>query len=186
MPLNKISPKRQLANRSNAQRSTGPRSEGGKRIASQNAVRHRLSVPLSAAVLTPLRAEVASLLVESGIPVENVDDLAEKIIEFERNMGVFRQIEGYRLAGQQDARPTDAGRFPERSAQKNMAFASLTETKWGESDKMMPRQEYKALQQAAKFLLKQDGKRTRQTTIDLDRYRRRAGNQLIKALRRVE
>lgn len=186
MPLNNISPKRQLANRSNAQRSTGPRSEGGKRIASQNAVRHRLSVPLSVAVLTPLRAQVASLLVESGIPVENVDDLAEKIIEFERNMAVFRQMEGHRLAGQQNAHPADFGGFPERSAQNNMALASLTETKWGESGKMMPRQEYKALQQAAKFLLKQDGKRNRQTTIDLDRYLRRAGNQLVKALRRVE
>jgi hypothetical protein len=186
MPLNNISLKRQLANRSNAQRSTGPKSEGGKRIASQNAVRHRLSVPLSAAVLTPLREEVASLLIESGIPSENVDDLAEKIIEFERNMAVFRQIEGNRLAGQQEGHPADVGGFPERSAQKNIAFASLAETKWGESDKMMHRLEYKALQQAAKFLLKQDGKRNRQTAIDLDRYLRRAGNQLIKALCRAE
>ena len=186
MPSNNMNPKRQQANRNNAQRSTGPRSDRGKRIASQNAVRHRLSVPLAEPVLAPLRAEVAGLLAVSGIPPENVDDLAERIIEFERNMALFRQVEGMRLADRQVAHAAADGGFPEESAQKNLALASLAETGWRESDKTMPGRDYKALQQAARFLLRQDERRNRQTAIDLDRYLRRAGNQLIKALRRVE
>lgn len=97
-PSNPPSLRRLSANRANAQLATGPKSLAGKRVASQNAVRHRLSVPLPADVLAPLRTQVAGLLLESGLESAGADDLADKIIEFERNMAVFRQAEGQRLA----------------------------------------------------------------------------------------
>ena len=90
--------KRLSANRANAKLATGPKSLAGKRVASQNAIRHRLSVPLPADVLAPLQAQVAGLLLDSGLAAASADDLAGKIIEFERNMAVFRQAEGQRLA----------------------------------------------------------------------------------------
>ena len=73
------------ANRRNALKSTGPRSDLGKKRASVNARCHGLSVPLPPAVLAPLQNQVADLMAADGIEREAALDLAEKIIEWERN-----------------------------------------------------------------------------------------------------
>lgn len=172
------SPRRWAANRRNARASTGPKSTAGKRAASQNAVRHRLSVPLPASLLDPLRDEVAGLLLVSALPREQVDDLAEKIIEFERNMAVFRRAEaewlgkpGQGTASLEDGMPPEP---PQRAAP-----AGQTRRMWRGA------KEFQALQRSLQALARLEARRQRDTVIALARYLRRARQQLLKALRNI-
>jgi hypothetical protein len=69
------------ANRANAQRSTGPRSAAGKASSRRNAVKHGLSVPVSA--LPDLAHEVAQLAqqIASGSESPLVQDAATRVAE---------------------------------------------------------------------------------------------------------
>ena len=62
----KISTKRRAANRANAQRSTGPRSDAGKRKASGNAYRHGLSIPIHFEGEMPARYEAIAAALAAG------------------------------------------------------------------------------------------------------------------------
>ena len=76
------SPKREAANRANAQRSTGPRTAAGKSRSRRNAFRHGLAVPTAA--LPELAATVAALaqtLVGSGSPALEVHEAATRLAE---------------------------------------------------------------------------------------------------------
>lgn len=187
MPSKPISPRRRLANRRNAERATGPRSEAGKRIASQNAVRHRLSVPLPGDILGPLRAEVAALLMQSDVPAEAAEDLAEKIIEFERNMAALRQAEADRLAGR--AGPSravlTAGGFGS-SPPVSDEIGALVKNANASGAQVFTDPDDRDLLKFAGQLLRLDARRQRNATLAFERYLRRARNQLIKALRRIE
>ena len=85
-----VSPKKRAANRRNALKSTGPKSGPGRRVSAQNATRHGLSVPLPQHLIDPLQAELAQLITSDGIPLETARDLAQKIIDYERNMAYLR------------------------------------------------------------------------------------------------
>lgn len=143
------------ANQANAQLATGPKTLTGKHKASQNAVRHRLSVPLADAVMAPLQAKVASALIASSLATGSADALAEKIIEFERNMALFRQVEGQKLAGQ------PATHYPVTPIPEVYLTNAFL------------------VKNHAKRKLQQE----HIARIDFDRYLRRARNQLIKGLR---
>lgn len=59
-PSEMTSPKQRAANKANALKATGPKSDGGKRRASVNATKHKLSLPIDArAFEAALRAIVA-------------------------------------------------------------------------------------------------------------------------------
>lgn len=75
------SPRKMVANRANAQRSTGPRSAAGKASSRGNAVKHGLSVPVSA--LPDLVQEVAQLAQQIAAESENllVRDAATRVAE---------------------------------------------------------------------------------------------------------
>lgn len=182
MPLKPTNPRRRQANQRNAQRSTGPRTATGKLIAAQNAVRHRLSVPLPAALLDPLRAQVAALLRASAVPEDQAEDLAVKIIEFERTMAAFRAAEGARMCGLPDLPEAtlNAGGWRRLfSPVEGAALAALAQA---------PRPadpEDRALQSPARFVMAFDARNRRRAATAYDRYLRRARNQFIKALRRL-
>jgi len=57
-----VSPKQRAANRANAMRSTGPRSEEGKFHAKLNATKHGLSLPVDERVFADLIQEISSLI----------------------------------------------------------------------------------------------------------------------------
>jgi len=79
------SPKQKAANRLNAIKSTGPRTLEGTRKASLNAVKHRLSLPVSEQIYGKEIADVASLVRDECISDHQAKELAKRIIDYERN-----------------------------------------------------------------------------------------------------
>ena len=79
------SPKQKAANRLNAIKSTGPRTLEGTRKASLNAVKHRLSLPVSEQLYGKEIADVASLVRDECISDHQAKELAKRIIDYERN-----------------------------------------------------------------------------------------------------
>jgi hypothetical protein len=80
------SPRKRLANKANASKSTGPKTEAGMRAASLNATTHGLSVATDPDSLDPTAERVASLIASGGIDQAMARDLAAKIIDYERCM----------------------------------------------------------------------------------------------------
>ena len=79
------SPKQKAANRLNAIKSTGPRTQEGTRKASLNAVKHRLSLPVSGLNFGQEIADVAALVREECTCDSQARELAKRIIDYERN-----------------------------------------------------------------------------------------------------
>jgi hypothetical protein len=79
------STKQKAANRLNAIKSTGPRTAEGTRKASLNAVKHRLSLPVSEQLYGKEIAEVAALVRDECISDHQAKELAKRIIDYERN-----------------------------------------------------------------------------------------------------
>ena len=80
------SPRKRLANKANASKSTGPKTADGMRAASLNATTHGLSVATDPDSLDPTAERVASLIASGGIDQAMARDLAAKIIDYERCM----------------------------------------------------------------------------------------------------
>jgi len=79
------SPKQKAANRLNAIKSTGPRTTEGIRSASLNAVKHRLSLPVSELNFGEEIAAVAALVRDECVSDHQAKELAKRIIDYERN-----------------------------------------------------------------------------------------------------
>ena len=86
------------ANRANAKRSSGPKSERGKRAVALNAIKHGLSIPLSSALGQPdgqdhpaLQA-IAELIAPECTSPETARHIALTILEFERNETAQREF----------------------------------------------------------------------------------------------
>jgi hypothetical protein len=102
-----MSARKAAANRANATRSTGPRTAAGKARASQNAVRHGLSVP----VLTDpeLNAEVAALArrLGDGEVCHLVVGVAEAQVSLRRVHGMRRALLARMMATDPSLRPSN-------------------------------------------------------------------------------
>ena len=79
------SPKQKAANRLNAIKSSGPRTQEGTRKASLNAVKHRLSLPVSELNFSQEIADVAALVRDECTSDYQAKELAKRIIDYERN-----------------------------------------------------------------------------------------------------
>jgi hypothetical protein len=86
------------ANRANAKRSSGPRSDRGKRAAALNAIKHGLSMPLSSALGQPdgqnhpALQTIAELIAPDCTSPETARHIAWTILEFERNETAQREF----------------------------------------------------------------------------------------------
>lgn len=79
------SAKQKAANRANAIKSTGPQTAEGLRRASLNAVKHRLSLPVSELNFPNEIAHIASLVRPECQSQEQAIEIAKRIIDYERN-----------------------------------------------------------------------------------------------------
>ena len=88
----RVSLRKRAANRRNALKSTGPKTTSGRRVSSQNAVRHGLSVPPPPQLVDPVQQQLVELIVSDGFEYEIANDLAGKIIDYERNLLYLKEI----------------------------------------------------------------------------------------------
>ena len=79
------SAKQRAANRANSLKSTGPQSGDGKRRASLNAAKHRLSLPVDEKIFDKEIAEISRLVRADCRNDAQAVELAKRIIDFERN-----------------------------------------------------------------------------------------------------
>jgi len=79
------SAKKRAANRANALKSTGPQSRDGKRRASLNAAKHRLSLPVDENLFNKEITEISRLVRADCSNEAQAVELAKRIIDFERN-----------------------------------------------------------------------------------------------------
>lgn len=79
------SPKQRAANKANALKSTGPRSDQGKARSRINATKHALSLPVDETVFSNEIKSVASLIRGDCDSDFQAHELAKRIIDYERN-----------------------------------------------------------------------------------------------------
>lgn len=80
------------ANRRNALRSTGPKSLAGKRRASTNARLHGLAGAGELSTVDPLLGQLSSLVAQDGMDPVRAQEIALKIISYERNQAYQREL----------------------------------------------------------------------------------------------
>lgn len=83
-----ISLEKLLANRNNAQRSTGPKSKAGKQRVANNALSHGLSVKCEHDE-NPIYQSLLSMLVDEGYEGDTVQEIALALAEYRRVMDAY-------------------------------------------------------------------------------------------------
>jgi hypothetical protein len=85
-----ISLEKLLANRNNAQRSTGPKSKAGKQRVANNALSHGLSVKCEHDE-NPIYQSLLSMLVDEGYEGDTAQEIALALAEYRRVMDAYYQ-----------------------------------------------------------------------------------------------
>jgi hypothetical protein len=186
------SPKQRAANKANALKSTGPKSDQGKVRSRINATKHALSLPVDETVFSIEIKSVASLIRSDCDSDFQAQELAKRIIDYERNEAF--------LISQRDVDPNAEVRAwamdPHRFAlyglvqqHENKERVPVTFTTPNKNPKGKERTEEKKF--IEDFLKLQDkvllGKaKTEQAKLtNSQRYQKRAINQLVKGVRAV-
>lgn len=184
------------ANRSNAKRSSGPRSERGKRVVALNAIKHSLSMPLSSALGQlygqdhPALQTIAELIAPECTSPGMARHIASTILDFERNETAQREFFISCCAPQQrlpaGAELVDAvrQRYPEYDMlqeliDEELQFKSRPDRRWiAKGMKVMQKMQLEFIR-AHQQEQTEAWKRWEAS----HRYLKRASNQLVKALR---
>jgi len=174
------------ANRRNALKSTGPRTQTGKRRASLNAVSHGLSAPADPAWREGKVSAIEVALQGEQLPDADARRVAEAIFEFERNIAHQREIFATRNAHPDETTGIGNPLETESSLSDEIDEMLMIDERHGgpgederawliEAQTFMGRQQ--RLQHAR---AKRDAM---EEIVRADRYKRRAANQLVKALK---
>ena len=177
--------KQRAANRRNALRSTGPRTQDGQRRASINALKHGLTAPIEATPWASALGDVEDLLVAEGMAAAERHELARRIVEYERNTAFQRQL----FLGQVVS-PAPANGVSVQMQEDLQELADLIEFAGGDDDpatlRFFESQSRKIIKLHERIAARQRRVATREAAEALksaDRYHRRAANQLIKQLK---
>jgi len=183
------SPKQKAANRLNAIKSTGPRTQEGIRSASLNAVKHRLSLPVTEQFFGEEITAVTELVRAECVSDHQAKELAKRIIDFERNEQFLRDFNTDEVEAELKAWMFCAPRFELiqlAKAHENKQKAWITFTTSNKKPKGKARiEEMKFIEG---FMRIQDKtlvgniKREKNKQSAVIRYQKRATNQLVKAV----
>jgi hypothetical protein len=186
------SPKQQAANRLNAIKSTGPRTQEGIRSASLNSVKHRLSLPVTEQFFGEEIEAVTALVRAECVSEHQAKELAKRIIDYERNEQFFREFNTDEAQAELKAWMYCAPRFELiqlAKAHENKQKAWVTFTTPNKKPK--GRERVQELQFIKGFVRIQDkallgnlaNEKSKQSAAI--RYQKRAVNQLVKAVNHV-
>jgi hypothetical protein len=178
------------ANRRNALRSSGPKTERGKRAAAINAVRHGLSAPLH---LDEHRHSIEALV---GLMVGECggeaapQDLAIKILDYERNEAQQRRQLQVWLQPQEPALQGDALVEATRRAmpeydllQDFVEAAAFSGERVAKQDGVQAARLQRQMERAILSEQSRANERVQRDASSALRYLRRSTNQLVKAIR---
>ncbi len=177
------SPRQRAANRANAVRSTGPKSHQGKIKASLNATKHELTKPIDASPWGKFLDSISDLLVAEGLEQGQAQDVAKKILDYERNVEYQRKrfvdlLEGAPLYEDPPEIFADlwvADRLDRGAKNKNPLF-----------EEKLDKEITKFIRKVAEGRLRQARNEAIKTLRNADRHLRRSALQLSKALRSSE
>ena len=186
------SPKQRAANRANALKSTGPKSELGRRRAAVNATQHGLSLPIDTSIYKKEIAAVIRLIRDECDSDDQATELAKRIVDFERNEAYLMKLGDASPMDELKAWTISSPRLQLNhliQTHRNKERASITFTTPNKKPKGKERtEEIKFIQD---FIKLQDkvliGKvRSNERMLDSSvRYQKRAINQLVKGVRLV-
>jgi hypothetical protein len=180
------SPRQNLTNRANAQRSTGPRTVAGQRRSAQNARAHGLSVPLDLHAMEAKVQQIARLIEAEGATDVQARELAVKIMDFERNERHERECYARDFLGMEvgwlgpDEKPRRERVERQRHFRGRLANPLYTGMRRLSQDQ---RDQYNAVVRGMLFLVRLHARWDQHKVQIALRYYKRAGNQLTKALR---
>ena len=183
------SPKKRLSSRANSLKSTGPRTQAGRRRSSVNALRHGLSVP-SLGSADPLHLRLVAILSGEVADVGHARWVASAMLDYERNLHYQRELYLERFAPPGSMAPMAAGAGIE--AQLGQEFEAMQDV-LEHLHFVNGRHDLRDLVYVARFKLKAQARFSRtlarqhraqgvRASRSL-RYLRRSSNQLVKALR---
>ena len=176
----RVSLNKRSANRRNALRSTGPKTALGRKTSARNATRHGLSVPLPPHISDPLQQELTLLIQHDGIDADTSGDLAQKIIDYERNMSFLRHVfEDYMGVDQGSEKNKNIG-IAKWQDELEIRLADIH----AKHLRGMP-WESENMERLTTQMNKIITKTKKDEVVRSQRYVKRASNQLIKALRRL-
>ena len=182
-----VSPKKRAANRRNALKSTGPKTGPGRRVSAQNSVRHGLSVQLPLHINDPLQNELTQLIEHDGIASDVAEDLALKIINYERNvMYLYELFKKEVLGSKSDSEEKKSVYYAEEMSREELEdfVASINKTEFSGMDPILSKMECLRIRVATKHL--KNAIQSKKAELDNSRrYFKRSSNQLIKALRKL-
>lgn len=176
--------KQRAANRRNAQRSTGPKSDSGRGRSAVNALKHGLTSPIEATVWGPKVSELEPLLRSEGLGAGEARELARRLVEFERNVDYQRQ----RFLETKSGEPRkqiipDAAKTDIEIAGQIALLRGSKQTHQIGMDRPLAREVQKFFEQVANREIRQANRDVALEIKNADRYLRRAANQLIKQLK---
>lgn len=177
-------PKQKAANRRNAQKSSGPKSDAGRRRAAINSVKHGLTASIESTPWASKVADLQELLKREGLGSFETDELARRLIEFERNVDYQRQRFQGEVTGKarEPIIPEVAKQDLEVAAQIN-ALVDQKRTRLLAMDRPLARDIAKFLETTAARQVREANRDAAKELKNADRYLRRAANQLIKQLK---
>lgn len=177
------SSKKRAANLRNSQKSTGPKTQQGKKIASQNAIRHGLSASRDRYRRDPALESLAALIQNTeGLDADQSCLIAEKIVDFEKTVQYQRSI--FAVASQS---PQNQSHWIQES-QKVLA----DEIDWMNAalagDPSLPKWQKSMQERGARMLSRFSRASVRDAAREVRpsmRYFKRSSNQLIRALKGI-
>jgi len=170
------SAKQLAANRLNAQRSSGPKSEEGKRRSSVNALRHGLTVPVEFSGFMVHLPPLQALLVADGLEASQARELALRILDYERNV---EHLPVLLSESNETSLPPPAGTKSFESAAQVHLLAEDSTKDFTRKDKSLLRKLGKLIERVDKHEARNADRKLRSG----ERHYRRAANQLLKGLR---
>lgn len=173
------SAKQLAANRCNAQHSSGPKSEQGKRRSAINALRHGLTVSVELSALAVHLPQLQAWLQAEGLQPSQARELALRILDYERNM---QHLQSVFKVEQETTSPRPQAAEDFQSAAQVREWAEDPALGFSRAERGHLRQLGKIIERAGKHEI-QDAERQLQRA---DRHYRRAANQLLKGLRNLD
>jgi hypothetical protein len=190
------SAKQRAANRANALKSTGPKSEEGKARASLNATKHRLSLSVDERLFASEIKQMSALVRGECTSDVQAVEIAKRIIDFERNEAFLQvpRVEAARKEFNQWARSSyrmaliQLGQAHRNKQPVSITFTTNLKTTPARLKGKDRAKEMKFVEGAVKLFDRSALSKMRQAKdkeVSALRYQRRAINQLVKGIRMI-